>query len=434
MILVYSHKITPRLTYIFRQVFIRILELPVSFTSAIEKFVSHSGPKLSYTHQPLGNEFFIKSHELLFQKVIQEAKIEVSQWSGIPAFFKLEKPSKLPYDIFAASFYLLSRYEEYLPHVKDELGTFLPYQSLAHKNNFLELPLVDLWSVRLKDKLYAFFPELPHVSWRKPKFQPLVSVENPYRYQKKSLLLKFADTLNALWHLDFFYVIEQFLVLLHLQKDPYNNFEELERLFKNNRIQPLYFFLFAKTTFYDRGISSNNYGFRNLIKNISDTNEVSLLASYAAQREAKTFVEERANLKKLIIKKIDSVRFHYGLLSASWGYNSLLDQEIHEDYSMGYLEEVGYRASTAVPFYFYDLNNDLQTSLKLFPMVAHEKGLRKFSPINAFKKLQEFYDNLPTASGFHGVSFTNTLLNSEDPENAWEPSFIKYIRYHDSKK
>jgi len=101
---------------------------------------------------------------------------------------------------------------------------------------------------------------------------------------------------------------------------------------------------------------------------------------------------------------------------------------------MGYLEEVGYRASTAVPFYFYDLNNDLQTSLKLFPMVAHEKGLRKFSPINAFKKLQEFYDNLPTASGFHGVSFTNTLFNSEDPENAWEPSFIKYIRYHDSKK
>lgn len=70
---------------------------------------------------------------------------------------------------------------------------------------------------------------------------------------KKSLLLKFADTLNALWHLDFFYVIEQFLVLLHLQKDPYNNFEELERLFKNNRIQPLYFFLLLKLLFMTEG-------------------------------------------------------------------------------------------------------------------------------------------------------------------------------------
>ena len=118
MLLVYSHKITPRLTYIFRQVFIRILELPLYFTSSIEKFVSHSGPKLSYTHQALGNEFFIASHELLFQQGIQEIPIEVSNWSGIPAFFKVAKSSKMPYDIFAASFYLISRYEEYLPHIK----------------------------------------------------------------------------------------------------------------------------------------------------------------------------------------------------------------------------------------------------------------------------------------------------------------------------
>ena len=86
MILVYSHKITPRLTYIFRQIFIRVLEFPVDFTSTIEKFVSHSGPKLSYTHQPLGNEFFIGSGDLLFQQGIQEVPVEVFNWSGIPAF------------------------------------------------------------------------------------------------------------------------------------------------------------------------------------------------------------------------------------------------------------------------------------------------------------------------------------------------------------
>ena len=117
MILVYSHKITPRLTYIFRQIFVRILELPVSFTSTIEKFISHSGPKLSYTNQPLGNEFFIKSHELLFQQGIHETEFEVEKWKGLPAFFKTGSQSRLPYDIFAASFYLISRYEEYLAHI-----------------------------------------------------------------------------------------------------------------------------------------------------------------------------------------------------------------------------------------------------------------------------------------------------------------------------
>ena len=430
MILVYSHKITPRLTYVFRQIFIRILELPVDFTSSIEKFVSHSGPKLSYTHQPLGKEFFIACDDLLFQQGIQEVSIEVSNWAGLPAFFKMGKTSQLPYDVFAASFYLISRYEEFLPHVKNELGAFLAYQSLASKNSFLEMPLIDLWAVRLKDKLHEFFPELPHVSWEKPKFQPIISVVNPYQYQKKSLLIKIADTLTALWRLDFFAIIEQYLVLLGLKKDPYNNFEELEALFKEFNTSPLYFFLFAKNTFYDRGVSISNFSFRKLIKNTSDLNQVSLLASYTSQEESKSLIRERDQLKKLIIKKIDSVRFNYGLLSASSGYYNLLEHEIQKDYSMGYTEEIGYRASTAVPFYFYDLNNDLQTSLKIHPVVAEESGLRRFSNLKAFKRLEELYKNLPTRSAFHGVSFSNAVLNSGVMKNNWRDQFINYLEFH----
>lgn len=430
MILVYSHKITPRLTYVFRQIFIRILELPVDFTSSIEKFVSHSGPKLSYTHQPLGKEFFIASHELLFQKGIQEVPIEVSNWSGLPAFFKLGTSSQLPYDLFAASFFLMSRYEEFLPHIKDELGAFLPYQSLASKNNFLEMPLIDLWAVRLKDKLHEFFPELPHVSWKKPNFQPIVYVVNPYKYQNKSLLLKLADSITALWHLDFLSLIEQILVILGLRKDPHNNFEELKALFKSFGNQPIYFFLFAKNTFYDRGASIRNFSFRTLVKNISDTNDVSLLVSYNGQEDAKTLFSERNHLKKLILKKINRTRFNYGLLSASSGYYSLMEHEIQKDYSMGYLGEIGYRASTAVPFYFYDLNNDLQTSLKIHPVVADEVGLRKFSDHKAFKKLEQLYENLPTRSAIHGVSFSNAILNATELKNTWREKFINYLRYH----
>ena len=430
MILVYSHKITPRLTYIFRQIFIRILELPVDFTSSIEKFVSHSGPKLSYTHQPLGKEFFIACDDLLFQQGIQEVSIEVSNWAGLPAFFKMGKTSQLPYDVFAASFYLMSRYEEFLPHIKNEQGAFLAYQSLASKNSFLEMPLIDLWAVRLKDKLHEFFPELPHVSWEKPKFQPIISVVNPYQYQKKSLLIIIADTLTALWRFDFFAIIEQYLVLLGLKKDPYNNFEELEALFKEFNTSPLYFFLFAKNTFYDRGVSISNFSFRKLIKNTADLNQVSLLASYSSQEESKSLNRERDQLKKLIIKKIDSVRFNYGLLSASSGYYNLLEHEIQKDYSMGYTEEIGYRASTAVPFYFYDLNNDLQTSLKIHPVVAEESGLRRFSDRKAFKRLEELYKNLPTRSAFHGVSFSNAVLNSGAMKNNWRDQFINYLEFH----
>ena len=76
--------------------------------------------------------------------------------------------------------------------------------------------------------------------------------------------------------------------------------------------------------------------------------------------------------QKLIIKKIDSVRFNYGLLTASASYYNLLEQEILKDYSMGYTEGNWLSSLHSGTFYFYDLNNDLQTSLKIHPVVADE--------------------------------------------------------------
>ena len=430
MILVYSHKITPRLTYIFRQIFVRILELPISFTSTIEKFVSHSGPKLSYTKQPLGNEFFIKSHELLFQQGIQETEFKIEKWKGLPVFFRTGSESRLPYDIFAASFYLISRYEEYLPHIKDELGSYTPYQSLAYKNSFLEKPIVDLWAVRLRDQLNSFFPDLSHNSWKKPKFLPLISVVNPFQYKNKSLLSHLSDFLSYVWKLDFFLIAEQFLVLFGLRKDPYDNFDELEKLFRDFKIHPQYFFLFTKNPYFEGGISIYKIAYRELIKHVADHNKVSLLVSYDAQKDPSNLSKERKILKKLIHQKILSVRFNYGLFSSAKGYYDLINEEMEEDYSMGYNDVIGYRASTAVPFYFYDLNNDLQTSLKINPVVATEEGIRKFSDHKAFKKLEEMYEVLSTRSSVHIISVSNYILTIGKMKNSWRNQFLNYLLYH----
>ena len=100
------------------------------------------------------------------------------------------------------------------------------------------------------------------------------------------------------------------------------------------------------------------------------------------------------------------------------------------DYSMGYNEEIGYRASTAVPFYFYDLNNDLQTSLRIHPVVATEKGLRKFSDKKAFKKLEEIYEGLTTRTAMHIISVSNAVLTANQMKNNWRDQFINYLGYH----
>ena len=75
MLLVYTNKVTPRLTYTFKHFFTRILQIPVEFTTKVEEFVAHNSLKLSYGKHPLGNEFFIRSNGLLFEQGINDVEI-----------------------------------------------------------------------------------------------------------------------------------------------------------------------------------------------------------------------------------------------------------------------------------------------------------------------------------------------------------------------
>ena len=75
MLLVYTHKITPRLTYTFKHICKRILGLEVRFTSKIEDFIAHNSLKMSYTKQPLSNELFVRSNELLFENGLSDLRI-----------------------------------------------------------------------------------------------------------------------------------------------------------------------------------------------------------------------------------------------------------------------------------------------------------------------------------------------------------------------
>ncbi|MGB1307673.1 MAG: DUF7033 domain-containing protein, partial [Oceanihabitans sp.] len=153
MLLVYTHKITPRVKYVFKHICTRILGIPVSFTTIIETFIAHDSLKMSYTKQPLSHEIFIRSQELLFEQGLSDLDIHVQNWENTKGFFSTGDKSALPFDIFAASFYLLSRYEEYLPHVKDDYGRFTAEESLAFKNNFLNQPIVDIWAYKFKKVL-----------------------------------------------------------------------------------------------------------------------------------------------------------------------------------------------------------------------------------------------------------------------------------------
>ncbi|HEY4156367.1 MAG TPA: hypothetical protein VGM24_13090, partial [Puia sp.] len=158
---------------------------PISLTTDKTRFLEESGPKINYSSSRLtADEFFIRNHPLLFETGIREQKVDCFSASGQVAFF--ETGGDFPFDIFAASFYLLSRYEEWLPFKPDKYGRFPYHTSLAFRENFLDIPLVNYWLEHFKKRLQEKFPEL---LFRIKDFKiiPSYDIDIAYSYKYKGL-------------------------------------------------------------------------------------------------------------------------------------------------------------------------------------------------------------------------------------------------------
>jgi len=416
LILVYTHKITPRLRYVFKHIFTRVLQIPVKFTATIEEFVAHNGLKMTYSKAPLGNEFFIRSNELLFEQGVNDLDINILYWEEVPCFFNTGSKSVIPFDIFAASFYLLSRYEEYLPHVRDVHERFTAEQSVAFKYRFLEKPVVDIWAYKLLEKLKEKFPEYNYKT-REYQYISTIDVDNAYAYKHKSFIRTFGGFMKDFFGLKLRTFWDRFVVITNIRKDPYNTFDTLLSLQKQYSIKTTFFFLVADYTTFDTNVSTAKNKFRLLIKTMVDYSKVGLHPSYFSMKDEVLLKKEKERLEAITNTPMEKSRQHYLRFSLPETYQNLIDLEFKEDYSMGYANHIGFRASTCTPFYFYDLDFEIQTPLKIVPFALMDTTLNDYmglTPRQSLGKIRELKNEVKAVNGtfvtlFHNESLSNYL-------------------------
>lgn len=430
MLLIYTHKITPRFSFVMKQIFERILGINVQFTAKVEDFIKHSGAKITYTKLPLQNEFFVRSNDLLFEQGINDIQIKVHDWDGVPCFFNAGERSTIPFDIFSASFYLLSRYEEYLPHVKDIHDRFPPLESLAYKNNFLQLPVVDIWANKLLIKLKERFPDLKSRD-NKYTYNSIIDVTTSHCYAHRGIVRSFAGFILDITSLKFKRVLQRIAVWFDPEKDPYNNFSWLINCHKKYNITSLFFFQFADYSTFDKNVSTNNNRFQFLIKSISDYSIVSLCASYSSFHNTDLLKKEKKSLSNVINRPINYSRLRYNRVDIPLTYRNLVDAEFTDDYTMGYTHEMGFRASTSFPFYFYDINLEVQQPIKIHPFAVHDYALSKLKSIEEINaKLDFVYGQIKNVNGKFNTVFSNELLGEQGVVD-WKQLYENVLRkYH----
>mgnify|MGYP003145959904 FL=1 len=378
MLLIYTQKVTPRIVYIFKHLCTHILGIPINFTSKIEEFIAHDGPKLSYGKQALGNEFFIQNVDLLLEQGFSEIEIKVQPWDDTIGFFALAESSDLPFDIFAASFYLLSRYEEYLPHVKDEFGRFPASESIAFQENFLHKPIVDIWAYKFQEILMERFPQLEHKK-RAYHNSTIITSENTFIFKNKGFLRSFVGLLSDLVQFNIGKVLDRLQVWIRIKSDPNDTFEDLISIIREDKIETLFMFQLSDFSRHDRNISHNRIPHRAVIKSVADYSKVGLLMGYYAMEDIRILRKEKLRLEDIVHSSVEHAMNHQYNLRLPDQYNNLIELEINNDYSMGYPDKLGFRAGTSTSYLFYDINMEVTTPLKVHPYAFNSNVVAKMT-------------------------------------------------------
>lgn len=430
--IVFANTITDRLRYITDFIGKEIFGEPFLLTSDLTEFSYHQGPKINYSdEQIIGELFQIEPHALLFETGIREQNIDCFEHHGTKVFFKTD--SDLGFDIFAASFYLVSRYEEYLPHQKDQYGRYAHENSLAFKQGFLNIPLINIWLKQLVSKLKAHFPDsTSNIQHSTFQFLPTYDIDEAYSFRHKSWWRTAGGALKDILKGNFSRLRLRREGLKERSRDPFDSYEWLDDLHDKLQLTPRYFFLVAdKIGKYDRNILPKEAALRTLIHQHAKKYKIGVHPSWQSGDDPSLIKKEKATIENAAGVTITSSRQHFIRFTLPQTFRYLIEAGIREDYSMGYGSINGFRASVASPFYWYDLEKEMKTELKLYPfcfMEANSFYEQKVEPEQALAEMVHYCKAIRSAGGLMITIWHNTFLGTDPKFAGWREVYEKFIR------
>jgi hypothetical protein len=419
MVLIYAHTITSRLTYIFKVVLELLNGLETRFTDSKEEFLEFPGPRIAYGEE-IPSVLSYPAHSILFDKGIKPYDLENSLGDRI---FPIDDP-------FASSFYILSRYEEYLSFEKDKFGRFEADQSILFKKGLLQVPFVHLVADRIAGDLKKIYPD---IKCSKKSYSPkvLIDIDQAYSYLGKgkiwSTYISFKNILRA----DLKALRLQKRVRKGAEKDPYDGYEFLKKQQQLSGLDFLYFIHCGDRGRYDRTIPVIKPEIRSLIKHISSYAKTGIHPSFYSNEVPGLFEKELKRLREIIGKKILQSRQHYLRLELPVSYHKLIEAGIKEDFSMGYSTEDGFRAGICVPFHWYDFTKEKETSLVIYP-VCFMEGIygeeKKLSAPDAWTRMEKMIDIVRIYHGKPIVAWHNHTVTDQGDWKGWQEIFVKMIQ------
>ncbi len=421
MIHILCNNLTNRLAYTLNFIFKDVLQANYKVISDVGENPDQR-PMICYGPEEIEGAFHIPRSEILNSDSITAVVVE-AVGTGKDCILFPAKGADINFDIFGAVFYLVSRYEEYLPYEEDPYKRFPHTSSIAFKHGFLNYPIVDKWINSLAAALERYFPALDFPA-RKFSHLPSYDIDMAWAYRHKGILRNLGGWVRRPG-------VKRLKVLCNLSPDPFDSFSFLKNLHEKFELRPIYFWLVAlERGKLDKNISPQVPAMKNLIGGHAEYDN-GLHPSWHSHTSASVIQEEKQLLEEILHKPITASRQHYLRYRLPETYEALIRAGITDEYSMGYGSINGFRASTASAFNWFNLRTNKETPLRIHPfgfMDANSFYEQKQTPEQSLIELMKYVEVCRQEKCRLITIFHNNFLGSTSEFRGWKEMYERFIQ------
>ena len=423
---IYSPKGSNALHYVLDFVFNTFYGCAYEWIDSPEKWNGNS-ILINYSSESIEHSIHILPNNYLFKSdLLQAPAVKVFDWETIPVFFGTD--GSIPFDIFSAIFYLLARVEEYTNPNRDMHDRFSSTHSVFDVD-FIQRPVIDEWLYKFRKAFLQdtsiTFPE------RKFKWINTYDIDVAYAYRYRSTARVVAAAGRNVLRGDFKSFFTRFKVLLGNTPDPYDTYDFQKEIAETYSDESIYFFLLADKSRHDRNLAHNNPGMIDLIKRVQNFANVGIHPSYSSGENPKLISKEKKRLSEITGSSVMRSRQHFLRFKLPGTFRNLIEEGIEEEYSMGYADMPGFRSGTSTPHYFFDVERNQKTKLKIFPLIVMDASLRDYLKLDsegALTMIMTLVDRVRAVDGIFVSLWHNDTL-CEHSENEWKEVYRQSAIY-----
>ncbi len=312
MLVIYSKEKSPRLSYVLNHLFSSRLGLSFQHVSDINELQNNPHQIINYSDLKIENSIQIVPEDLLFQSKIEFWNMNYDE-NEKETLLELSKDQVMSFDLFAAIFFHLSRFEEYLFIEKDQHQRFDFQNSSLFKSECLNHPVVDIWIKAFKNILIQDF-NIPIESFKKEQFEicPTIDIDMIYAYKGRSFLRGSLAFLRNLLFLQFNSIKNRIMCVVFNQKDPFDNFDYQIETLQKHELKAHYFFQVGPYGTYDKNINNKHPAYKTIIEFLlKNGHRVGLHPSYQSNSDVEKIKTEHQTLNSIIFKKTSTSIKHY---------------------------------------------------------------------------------------------------------------------------